>query len=267
MNCNKQIPETDLYIVIVFCSISFCLSIIIPIICLKKNLLETYTLRIITCMSINDAICSLALILYEYFIQVINNCPFLYFFISGLMSNFIWALCIALTLRKVLIQNSDYKINHFKLWLILAYPITFTLYSIPFLSETFSYNGNMCYFSDKNYATIWLVFLFILPFTLFTIFILFILVNIYFVCRKTDKEPWKSIIIKRGYIYPLSVLVIVIPAGISFSIEYFLGRCMPDDFSAFLLIFVSSHGIMSALTLMSNEKVRRQKKFFQIDCY
>lgn len=136
MNCNSKIPELDLYIVIAFCGVSFCLSILVVLVLTFKNVLENYTSKIIICMSINDALCSSSLILFEVFVQIINNCAFLYIVFVSFMSNFIWALCIAITLREAIIKKSNNYIKYFKFWFLIAYPVLLILFALPFATNS-----------------------------------------------------------------------------------------------------------------------------------
>lgn len=208
-------------------------------------------------MSINDALCSLSMFLLIILAQFMNSCIFLYSFYTGFMSNYVWALFIAITLREIIVKKSSHYAKYFKYWLIVAYPLLFVLYTMPFITGSYLNNGKMCMLADTGIQSLWLYLLFILPFYIFTIAIFIILANIYVICRKTDKNPLKSIVIKRGYIYPLLVLITVVPEAVSRSIETFTDYCVSDDFTIFMLILISSHGILNAITLISNENVRK----------
>ncbi|OMJ95507.1 hypothetical protein SteCoe_1105 [Stentor coeruleus] len=257
MSCDGNISLSSTYIISAFCLISFCLSIIVMLICLLKNILESFTSRIIICMSINDAVCSLSLFLYIILAKFMNNCILLYSFYIGFMSNYVWALYIAITLREIIINKSSHNANYFKYWLILAYPFLITLYTMPFITGSYLDKGEFCMLAETGIQSLWLYLLFIIPFYIFTIIILIILANIYFVCRKTDKNPLKTIVIKRGYIYPLLVLIIIVPESVARSIETFTNYCVSGDFTIFMLVLISSHGILNAITLVSNENIRR----------
>ncbi|OMJ95509.1 hypothetical protein SteCoe_1107 [Stentor coeruleus] len=173
------------------------------------------------------------------------------------MPNLIWALCIALTLREVIIKKSVHYKRYFKFWFILAYPILMILFAIPFTTNSYIYNGEMCYLFDKGYWAIFLYILFYVPFLLFTFIILIIFICIYISCRGKEKNPLKTIIIERGYIYPLSVLIIVLPSVISTCFEYFYKSSFFNKAGIFTLAVLSCHGILNAITLMLNKSVRK----------
>ncbi|OMJ95508.1 hypothetical protein SteCoe_1106 [Stentor coeruleus] len=257
MGSTTYIPPVDMILIIIFSGISICLSIAVIIICIKKQILESFTSKIIICMSINDTICSLNLILIQTLAKFINNCWFLYLFDASIMSNLIWALCIALTLREVIIKKSAHYKRYFKFWFILAYPMIIVLFAIPFITGGYIYNGGVCYITEKGYWVILLYLLFTVPFLLFTFTILIIFINIYISCRGTKKNSLKTIIIKRGYIYPLSVLIIILPSTISACIEYFYKSSIYNKSGIFTLTFLSCHGILNAITLMLNKSVRK----------
>lgn len=132
------------------------------------------------------------------------------------------------------------------------------IFAIPFITGSYAYNGEICYISETGYESLWLYFLFYIPFYSFSLIILIIFISIYVSCRKNEKNPFKTIVIKRGYIYPFSVLLIVLPTSISNSIEQFYKSPMYNDIAVFTLVVLSSHGIINAIALVLNETVRKK---------
>jgi hypothetical protein len=209
-------------------------------------------------MSINDLFRSCALILPATLHPTSSWClPFGYILAFTTLSNCSWALCICIALYKIVVKKQAINSNFHRKWFIISYPILGLIQALPFISNSFGYYDGICSLKNDFNGNIWRFCIIYLPYWIFILVICLIYRKLHFVIRRKEKDPSKILILRRGYMYPFILMVLLLPLSVVRTVEIFDDSCVVHFFARICDSLLATHGLANAIALVSNNNIRR----------
>lgn len=257
MDCSGAFLDIQYYSLLVCAILSIFGCVVVITTCIYGKLLEGFSFRIITYMAINDLIRSIAIALPVYKFGFTEACgPLGYILTLTFVSDNLWAACISITLYQVIVKNEENYEKYHKYWLVLNYVIAPILEAIPFFTDSYGYDDGLCTLKENNYANLWRLSLVYVPSWLLMILVSVIFIKVYKKLKLTQKSVMKDIIYKRGYIYPIIIVALLLPMTALRISQAITVNCIVDYFSVFSYSLIALHGFLNAIAFWSNEIVK-----------
>jgi hypothetical protein len=243
------IPSSVQYDLIIGCSVLSILgSLFIIIVSLRLSDIKITYIRIVVFTAISDLFRSFCfLIPCNYisnhvliqFISIINDSCFLI--------TIAWSSFISVSLYQVIVKSKEYSTRTYKIWCFLTLICIPAANCLPIITDSHGCSGSICSLNSSAMGNLWRFSIIYIPAWIFIILSIVCCLLVYLSIRNVLIEEEKMILIKKLYLYPLVLIIEVLPLTLSALLLAFSNNDSVDTFDVVSFTLYSLHGFSNAL--------------------
>lgn len=251
-----------LYIITASCAcLSFIGCLFILIVYAMAAEIRVYAFKLVAYLAFCDLIKSAAIILPGYNEDLMSaTCKVQGFLLTSFsLSNLVWILGISFSLFKVIVHKHENIEIYHKKWLVLAFIVSPTLSSLPFIFGGYGEEYSWCTLKTLGSGEKWKIAIDFVPKWGSIILIVFCYLKLYFHIKKNSElfedAATRKLFLKRMIVYPIIILIAFIPIAVLRTLQIFYGECGFFALATIAYGCFGIYGFLNALAYGYNESI------------